>query len=117
MVALSSQKKMANKADKNYIKVSSQYELLLQTIITEGWQIMALGFIGDKTGKYSVEKMALSIKNYDLAWQKFNQLKAANTSCASLYKPFAFTYTTPNYHQQQGMESSINKYRKLVTKY
>ena len=53
---------MTNKADENYIKVSSQYGLLLQTIITEGWQIMALGFIGNKTQKYDVEIMALSIK-------------------------------------------------------
>ena len=53
---------MTNKAEKNYIKVSSQYGLLLQTIITEGWQIMALGFIGNKTQKYDVERMALSIK-------------------------------------------------------
>lgn len=37
IVAMSSQTKMTNKADENYIKVSSQYGLLLQTIITEGW--------------------------------------------------------------------------------
>ncbi len=114
IVALSFQIKMTNKADENYIKVSSQYGLLLQTIITEGWQIMALGFIGDKTAKYDVEKIALSIKKYDLAWQRFNQLKAVNPSCASLYKPFAFTYTAPDYHQQQGIGASINKYRKLI---
>lgn len=33
---------------------------------------MAFGFIGDKTQKYDVKKMALSIKNYDMACQKFN---------------------------------------------
>jgi hypothetical protein len=114
IVKLSQQISLTNKADEQYIKVSSKYGLLLQQIITEGWTVMALGFKGDKTGTYDTVGLQLAIKKYDAAWQAYRALKQTNANAATLYQPFAFAYIAPNYHQQQGMDASVNKYRKLV---
>lgn len=114
IVKLSKQVKLKNKADEQYIKVSSQYGLLLQQIITEGWTVMALGFKGDRTGKYDRVGLTLAIKKYDAAWQAFRSLKHTNANAATLYQPFAFAYIAPDYHQEQGMDASVNKYRRLM---
>lgn len=115
IVSLSKQIKMTTKADEQYIKVSSQYGLLLQQIITQGWTVMALGFKGDKTGAYGTIALRLAIKKYDAAWQAFRVLKQANKNTATLYQPFAFAYIAPDYHQQQGMNASVNKYRQIAS--
>jgi hypothetical protein len=114
IVALSTQIKMSNKEDEAYIKVSSQYGLLLHEIIAEGWNIMAIGFKGDQTGKYNYAAIKTSIKKYDNYWKLYEQFKADNPSCATLYKPFAFVYQGPSYHLEKGMSFSINKYRKIA---
>ncbi len=114
IVSLSKQIKMTNIEDQQYLYVSSQYGLLLHQIIAEGWNIMALGFTGDKTGVYAKEKLAIAIKKYDQYWKNFESFKASNTQSASLYKPYAFMYIGPTYHLTKGMAASIDKYRKLV---
>ena len=114
IVKLSSGIKMTNKQDQAYLKVSSTYGLLLHQIIAEGWSIMALGFEGDQTGIYNKQKLAVSIKNYDLLWQKYREFKTDHPACASLYKPYAFTYIAPDYHQEKGMQQSVDKYRSLI---
>lgn len=114
ITALSKKIKMNNKDDEHYILVSSQYGLLLHQIIAEGWNIMALGFIGDKTGSYDRPQIAKSIKKYDEAWEAFKKLKDENPDCATLYKPFAFVYKGPDYHGYKGMGASVDAYRKLI---
>jgi len=116
IVALSRQVHMPNKSDELYIRVSSQYGLLLHQIIAEGWNIMAMGFAGDAGGKYNYKAMDASIKKYDAYWKAFEQFKMANTSSATLYKPFAFVYQGPTYHLEKGMDYSIKKYRNLIAK-
>ncbi len=116
IVTLSKQIKMTNTANKNYIEVSSKYGFLLQTIITEGWHIMAMGFTGDKTGKYNTLSINEALRKYDTAWLTYQKLKRENSSCASLYKPYAFAFIAPDYHQKQGMMASIEKYRQIVQK-
>lgn len=110
---LSKQVKMHNKADRNYIKVSSRYGLLLHKIIAEGWNIMAMGFTGDLTGSYDKQKIEESIKRYDKYWEDYKNLKENNPDCATLYKPYAFVYQPPHYQSEVGMASSINKYRNI----
>jgi len=116
IVDLSTKIEIANNADQNYIKVSSKYGLLLHTIVADGWNIMALGFIGDKTGSYDTKKLASLIKKYDEDWVNYNKLKEENPSCASLYKPYAFVNIAPSYHSKQGMGASVDRYRKIVAK-
>ncbi|WP_276504720.1 hypothetical protein [Terrimonas pollutisoli] len=114
--ALSRKIVISNKADETYLRVSSQYGLLLHKIIAEGWNIMALGFEGDKTGIYNKAKLKASIKKYDHYWEQYEALKNNNVSCATLYRPYAFVYKGPTYHLTKGMGASVNKYRALLTK-
>ena len=107
---------LKNKEDEHYIRTSSQYGLLLHQIIAEGWNIMALGYIGDRTGKYDKVALALSIENYDDLWRKYENLKQKFSDCASLYKPYAFIYIGPEYHKKKGMDASVNHYRDLINK-
>ena len=116
IVQLSNLIRMTDKEDEVYIRISSKYGLLLHQIVAEGWNIMALGFIGDKTGKYDKVKLASAIRMYDELWSQYNQLKADNPSCATLYKPYAFAYQAPSYHAKKGMAASIDKYRQLLLK-
>ena len=114
IVYLSKQIDMTNKADQDYVKVSSKYGLLLHKIVADGWSIMALGFVGDKTGSYDTKKMASLLNKYDEDWVNYNKLKADNPSCATLYKPFSFVNIAPSYHSKQGMGASVDRYRKIV---
>jgi hypothetical protein len=108
---------LKNKEDEHYIRTSSQYGLLLHQIIAEGWNIMALGYIGDRTGNYDKDAIALSIENYDDLWKKYENLKRKFSDCASLYKPYAFIYIGPEYHKKKGMDASVNHYRDLINNF
>lgn len=114
IVSLSSSIRMPNKADQDYISVSSRYGLLLHQIIAEGWSIMAMGFVGDQTGQYDRPGMRTAINNYDRLWLAYRELKANNPACASLYQPYAFSYVAPEYHKEKGMKLSVDKYRNLI---
>ena len=114
IVTLSRKITMNDKADQNYLYVSSMYGLLLHKIIAEGWNIMALGYIGDQTGKYPKNAMAASIKKYDAFWIAYKKFKQDHPSCASLYKPYAFIFKAPDYHGKKGMGASVDSYRKVA---
>lgn len=105
---------LRNVADQQYVQVSSRYGLLLHQIIAEGWDVMATGFIGDKTGKYNTARLKKSIASYDAAWINYKEFAAKNPSAASLYNEYAFVMKGPDYHLSQGMGKSVNKYRKIV---
>ena len=57
---------------------------------------------------------AIYLKKYDNDWKAYNELKANNPACATLYKPYAFINIAPTYHAEQGMAASVEKYRKIV---
>jgi len=114
IVELGRQISLPNKTDQEYIHVSCQYGLLLHQIIAEGWNIMALGYMGDQTGKYDKGKIALSIKRYDEYWKAYRQLKENNPQCATLYTPYQWANNPPSYHKEQGMGASVDKYRRIV---
>ncbi len=105
---------LKNKADEQYIRTSSQYGLLLHQIIAEGWNIMALGYIGDQTGNYDKISLTSSLAKYDALWIKYENLKRTYPDCATLYKPFAFVYTGPDYHKNKGMGASVDSYRAKI---
>lgn len=114
IVLLSSKVHLPNKEDQAYLTISSRYGWLLHSIIASGWKIMALGYQGDQTGHYNKKELLLAIKQYDSNWVAYKKLKADFAACATLYKPFAFVYTAPNYHAVQGMDASVNKYRRVA---
>jgi hypothetical protein len=107
---------MTNKQDEQYIAVSCRYGLLLHRIIAEGWHIMALGFTGDRTGHYDKKTLRAAISRYDTCWQEYRAFKQGAPTSASLYKPFAFVYKKPAYHEQKGMDASVNRYRQLLVR-
>ncbi len=111
IVALSRDVKSNQPKDDAYIRVSSLYGLYLHRIIAAGWEVMALGFEGDKTGVYNKAAIQKAINAYDSAWNDFQQLKHKEPPCATLYKPNAFIYTAPTYFYQKGMGYSVDKYR------
>jgi len=100
-----------NAADQEYIKVSSRYGLLLHKIIAEGWNIMAMGFEGDRTGTYDKKNIRESITRYDGYWKEYKTFGAASASAASLYKPYSFEFVAPAYHGDKGMGASVDFYR------
>jgi hypothetical protein len=114
VVQLSLKVKMTNQQDQNYLKVSSMYGLILYKIMAEGWNIMALGYTGDQTGKYDKAKLAESIRKYDALWSEYKLFKENNPSCATLYKPYGFVFIAPLYHGTMGMGYSVDKYRKII---
>ena len=114
IVSLSAQVKMKNKEDQKYLSISSQYGLLLHTIIAKGWKVMSIGFKGDKEGKYDKAALKIALEQYDDAWKQYNSLRANNPSCASLYKPYAFINIAPTYHDKKGMGASVERYRKIT---
>ncbi len=113
IVELSKLVKSSHPEDDHYIKVSSLYGLYLHSVIAAGWQAMALGFEGDKTGKYNKAAIRKAIIEYDKAWFQLQNLKKKESSCATLYKPYAFIFVGPTYYDKKGMGYSIDKYRKL----
>jgi hypothetical protein len=114
IVSLSSKVKSGFPADDAYIRVSSLYGLFLHRIIAAGWEVMALGFKGDRTGRFNKPDIKKAIIAYDAAWKDFEHLRERESSCATLYKPNAFIYRAPDYYYRKGMGYSVNKYRKLA---
>lgn len=114
IVELSNEIELPDERTKDYLIVSSKYGYLLSQIIAEGWNVMALGFVGDKKGVYDKKIMKESIQRYYTYWTEFNKLKDENNQCATLYKPYAFVFKGPNYHGVLGMGASIEKYARIL---
>lgn len=114
IVELANKIELSNKEDQEYLKVSAEYGLYLHRIIALGWDVMALGFKGDKEGNYDKSKLNKVIVQYDRAWKDYTDFKTKNKSSASLYKPYGFVFKGPNYHEENGMDRAINTYRKIA---
>lgn len=99
---------------RDYIKVSSTYGRIKYEIIQQAWLVMLKGIEGDQKGTHEIQIIKESIQNYDNLWVAFNQLKAENEQCASLYVPYGFNNDVPELHTDKGMDLAINYYRKLL---
>lgn len=99
---------------KSYLKVSCQYGLIKYSIVQKAWIIMLKGLEGDLSGEYDKEKIRVAIDDYDKLWEEFNQLKQGHPDCATLYMPYTFIFELPDYHGQEGMKKSVDKYRGIV---
>lgn len=117
ILKLAAEIQLRSKPDQQYLRVSAEYGLLLHQIIAGGWEIMALGYTGTRTGKYDRPRLQLALKEYDAAWLAYHELKKNNPECGSLYKPFAFEFKAPLYHNDKGMRAAVDKYRNIVSKH
>jgi hypothetical protein len=114
IVALADSIELPDRKDEHFIRVSSLYGLRLYGIIADGWQVMALGYAGDRTGRYNKPMIATAIRNYDQDWAAYRQLKKENADCPTLYRPYGFVYQGPAYHGTAGIGASVDRYRKLL---
>ncbi len=103
-----------NRVDDEYIRISALYGAHLHAIIASGWHIMALGMQHDNGIAIDKNVLKTAIAKYDAAWMQYEVLEKKHKQCASLYVPYAFIYKAPDYHNVQGLQASVNKYRLLV---
>ncbi len=107
---------MKNVDDKNYLEVSATYGRIKYEIIEKAFNIILLGYLGDKTGDYNKKRIKKNITEYDKLWQDWKKLKNNNPSCATLYVPYAFKIDNNGVSGDiaKGLKTRIDKYRTLV---
>ncbi|WP_020666518.1 hypothetical protein [Amycolatopsis nigrescens] len=107
-----------DRADREYLRVSTRYGLLLHRIIQHGWAVMLTGFVGERTGKPDTATIAAHLRGYDAAWADYRRLAEENPSCATLYLPQSFGPRNPDgtydADPDHGMRQSVDRYRPLV---
>lgn len=86
----------------HYVDLSVRYGLCLFTIVYHGWQVMAEGYKGDKTGAYDHCLISEAIAAYDKAWEAYRELEKEE-DCPSLYRN--------EYWDCPGLDTSVNRYR------
>jgi hypothetical protein len=106
------------RAEREYLRVSSRYGLLLYAIIYHGWAVMLKGFEGDRTHRYDEGAIAQHLVAYDQTWRAYQELQRTQRSCASLYEPYGFgpqdSRGLYNADPTHGMKPSVDRYRPLI---
>lgn len=115
IVLLSNEMDISDKELEQFIRTSSQYGLIKYSIIEQSWIILLKGLEGERSGNFDSETMHQALKKYDDLWDQFRKLEETNKNCATIYKPYAFDYHAKNYKGDEGLETSVNKYRKLIS--
>jgi len=116
--ALSRQLEISDPKMKEFVVTSCSYGRIKFEIFEKGWTVMLLGTLGDKTGNYDRGRIAKAIADYDQLWKEWKALKDSSPSCATLYHNNYCRYIRGRRmeHSDNGMDSSINKYRKIISK-
>ncbi len=103
---------------KHYIVTSCTYGRIKYEIIEKGWTVMLLGRLGDRNGgQYDVARMSAAISDYDKLWQEWQDLKADNSDCASIYKNYYGSYhvnNIPPVTAVPGMQDTVDHYRSII---
>ena len=99
---------------RNHIRVSTTYGRIKYEIIYNAWIVMLKGYEGDKTGYYMHNIMQTSIENYDRLWEEFEALKRNEPQCATIYIPYSFVNNEDTKYADQGMKTSVDRYRELI---
>jgi len=71
---------------KEYIEISTEYAVLLFSVVLCVWEIMVEGFKAKKTGTCDYKKMKDRIMQYDKLWSEYRKLKETHPCCATLYE-------------------------------
>lgn len=101
---------------RKYLRISAKYGFLLYSIYEQGWIIMLKGYEGESSGEYSIERLTQAIIQYDQLWKEYNEFVKGNEECATVYEPYGFDFSAPPlYHNwKEGLDPSVNKYRKII---
>ncbi len=100
-----------------FIEVSCTYGRIKYEIVEKAWTVMLLGKVGDENGNYDTKRMKQAIAEYDALWDEWKTLKKNNPLCPTLYYGNYGSYDVnaiPPVTQVDGMDHSVNRYRKLV---
>jgi hypothetical protein len=106
--------------DRDYLRVSARYGLLLSTIIEHGWGVILEGLRGDRSGAYDRAAIGRHLAAYDQGFKGFAELRQRNGACATLYVPYAFQPPPrggrglPTANRHHGMKPSVDRYRRLA---
>ena len=103
---------LADSSLREQIAAQIEYGLRLFGVIDAGWQIMVMGYVGDKASKYNTDKLAKAIGEYDRLWKHYNNLPADAPCCATLYKDIYFA--TPGTPQPPGLGATVERYRERL---
>jgi hypothetical protein len=118
IVTLANQVAFPGNADRDYVRASSQYGLLLYAIIYHGWAVMLKGLEGDRTHRYDVGAIAQHLGAYDRAWRAYEWLRKTHPACATLYVPYGFGPQDArglyNADPAHGMKPSVDRYRSVI---
>jgi len=114
---LSRQLEIPAPAMQEFVRTSCTYGRIKFEIFEKGWTVMLLGTLGDKTGNYDRQRIADAIADYDRLWKEWGALKESSPSCATLYhkKYCRYIRGLRMEYSDTGLDSSIGKYRKLVS--
>ncbi|NJO70251.1 MAG: hypothetical protein HC830_14085 [Bacteroidetes bacterium] len=113
IVWLSNQIKSGSADNIAYLKTSADYGLYKYSIIEQAWTVMLLGLQGDITGEYDKNRITSAIKKYDKLWLEYTQFVQSSPNSATLYHPYYFKFEPPDFLGDEGMATSIEKYRFL----
>ena len=107
---------MKSDEDQNYLRISTTYGRIKYEIVKEAFTIMLLGYEGDQNGVYEMKKITTAIVRYDQLWNDWEELKAKNKECATLYYPDAFSINSNGVsgNVEGGLGATVNKYREIV---
>ncbi|MCP4376789.1 MAG: hypothetical protein GY794_11515 [bacterium] len=112
---LAKQIDLPDAATKEFVVTSCTYGRIKYEIIANGWTVMLLGMVGDKTGQYDKPRIAAAIKTYDKLWDEWKKLEKSSPSCATIYKNHYCRYVSQKgMFPAPGMNDSVNKYRRIV---
>ncbi len=99
---------------RNHIRVSTTYGRIKYEIIYNAWIVMLKGYEGDETGYYMHNIMQTAIENYDRLWEEFEALRRNEPQCATIYIPYSFVNNEDTKYADQGMKTSVDRYRELI---
>lgn len=89
---------------KQFIGTSIDYAIGLYTVAAAGWQVMALGFAGDKAGAYDTEALRAAIRTYDTAWEAYREVGQS---------PYASTLYHDEFLHEPGIGATVDRYRNI----
>ncbi|MCY1719395.1 hypothetical protein OU798_03530 [Prolixibacteraceae bacterium Z1-6] len=101
---------------RDYVCVSCAYGRIKYEIIEQAWTIMLKGLQGDKNETYNKEAVQKAFQKYELLWKEYNELKANNKQCATLYLPYGFNNHYKELHSDEGMDKAVRKYAEQIGK-
>ena len=101
-----------NRETGDYVRISTEYGLLLFGIVHQGWRVLAAGHVGDATGRYDFEEISDAIEKHHDLWRQYRAL-GTSPLCASLYKGTYFSL--PGTPSVAGLNESVAHYESLLT--